>query len=70
MNVGERYIFILEWNDNIGKYIAFHPSVSYLKVDDDYRVDPVYKMTREFSELEDQNYDKVKDTIEDIIGTK
>lgn len=70
MKVGERYIFLLEWNENIGKYFAFHPSASYLKVDETDNIEPVYKMTKEFSDLEDQNYDKVKDTIRDIVGTK
>ena len=70
MKVGEKYIFLLEWNKNIGKHFAFHPSASYLKVDEAGNVQPVYKTTREFSDLEDQNYEKVKDTISDIVGTK
>ncbi|MCC3373866.1 hypothetical protein [Cohnella sp. REN36] len=67
LSVGEQYIFLLDWNDAIGRYVDFHPYASYFKVDASNKVKTIYKSTTDFSELDNQSFDKVRQKIKDIV---
>lgn len=68
LQAGERYIFLLHWNDAIGRYVDLHPTAGYLKVDAKQRVEPVYKLTEDFKALDNQSYEIVKRKLQATSG--
>jgi hypothetical protein len=64
---GDNYIFLLNWNDHIKRYIDIHPTAGYYKVGKGEKVSPVYKGTAEFKDLQDKDYDKVKTIIKNKV---
>lgn len=65
----DSFVFCLNWNDNLGKYIYGHPSASFFKVDKNENVKPVYNQTSDFYNLTEYNKLKSK-FLEEVAAEK
>lgn len=54
------YIFCLNYNNDLGKYIFCHPSASFYQVEKDGKIKSFYDQTSDFYDFTGKPYDKFK----------
>jgi hypothetical protein len=62
------YIFCLNWNNDLGKYIFGHPSASFFEVNRDGKIKSFYDQTSDFYDFTGKPYDKFKSKLVDEIN--